>query len=86
MYLFGGSQNFNSNARLYSLNLRTQAWNEVKTTLHAKTPSSIDEHTAVIHNDQMIVFGGFDNGYRSNKVQILNLKTFVWSYSECEGS
>ena len=86
MYLYGGSQNFNSNMKMYSLNLKTFAWAELKTKRHECTPESLDEHTAVVFNRQMIVFAGFDKGYRSNKVHILDLKTFVWDFKPVEGS
>lgn len=33
----------------------------------------------------MIVFAGFDQGFRSNKVHILDFKSMAWSYSEVEG-
>jgi N-acetylneuraminic acid mutarotase len=33
----------------------------------------------------MLVFGGFDNGFRSNKVHRLNLNTNAWEYLRVSG-
>lgn len=39
-----------------------------------------DEHSAVLDepNSQMVIFGGFQDGERTNEVAIYNLKTNVW--------
>ena len=49
------------------------------------TPESLDEHTAVVHNGKMIVFGGFNDGYRTNQVHSMDLSTFAWDCIKAEG-
>lgn len=86
MVLFGGSFNFTSNEHVYRLSLKTLQWSQLKTKPQADiTPKSLDEHTAVVHKDSMLVFGGFDNGFRSNKVHRLNLNTNAWEYLRVSG-
>ena len=39
-----------------------------------------DEHTAVVdeENSLMIIFGGFEEGERTNSIAIYNMKTNIW--------
>jgi hypothetical protein len=41
-------------------------------------PSGTDEHTAVVHEDQMILFGGFVDGDRINSTYKFNFKLGEW--------
>ena len=92
MFLFGGNNYHNTvsvqnphddNSEavytpLYALNLKTFQWTQLKTRGDQVPPR--DEHTAVLDetNYQMAIFGGFQQGERTNEVAIFNLKLFVW--------
>jgi N-acetylneuraminic acid mutarotase len=93
MYLFGGNNyhrtiqyadpNDEDSAKtytpLYTLNLKTFTWNAVRTRGDIVKPR--DEHTAVLDesSQQMVVFGGFEDGERTNEILIFNLKNTIWS-------
>lgn len=66
-------------APLYCLNMKTFAWTQLKTRGDIVLPR--DEHSAVVDepNSQMLVFGGFQEGERTNDTLIYNLKTNVWA-------
>lgn len=59
--------------------MKTFSWNQVKTRGDIVKPR--DEHTAVLDetNSSMIVFGGFEEGERTNDTVVYNLKTNIWS-------
>lgn len=91
MFLFGGnnygktvSQSESDNSAksyspLYCLNMKTFAWSSLKTRGDTVLPR--DEHTAVVDeaNSMMVVFGGFQDGERTNETITYNLKTNVWT-------
>jgi len=91
MFLFGGNNykktvlrtdpydaRTESYAPLFALNLKTFAWQNVRTRGDAVKPR--DEHTAVIDeaNGTMIVFGGFEDGERTNETILYNMKNNMW--------
>lgn len=41
-------------------------------------PPAVDEHTAVVNDDNMYIFGGFVDGDRTNQVFIFNFKLGEW--------
>lgn len=45
-------------------------------------PTSRDEHTAVVYKNSMVVFGGFEQGVRTNKTIIFDFITKSWSEPE----
>lgn len=84
--LYGGSYNFNSNTKVRCLSLKTLVWKEINVQRGSDVPEGLDDHTAVVHENEMIVFGGFDGGYRNNQVYSLNLKTFKWKHMKAHGA
>lgn len=64
---------------LYSLNLKTFTWNALKTRGDIVKPR--DEHSAAVDepNQTMVVFGGFEDGERTNETIIYNLKSNLWT-------
>jgi hypothetical protein len=53
-------------------------WYAVKT--EGDIVPSRDEHTAILDgHGQMIVFGGFVSGYRTNNVSIYNINNNSWT-------
>ena len=65
---------------LFSFNLKTCTWSHLKTKGDVVIPR--DEHTAVIdeHTSQMIVFGGFEEGTRTNEIVIYNMQKMIWQH------
>lgn len=59
MFQFGGSAAIN-NHNFYQLEMKNLKWEKIYA--RGDVPKSRDEHTAVIHEDSMVVFGGFVNG------------------------
>lgn len=100
MFLFGGnnygrsihvsdphSENADkSYTPLFALNMKTFAWYQVKTRGDNVKPR--DEHTAIIDegSNSLVVFGGFEDGERTNETIFFNLKTYVWSMITLESS
>jgi hypothetical protein len=71
MYLFGGSFS-TENLAMYSLDLNRYQWILLKPKGYQNDDSNLphtrDEHSCVIHNDTMLVFGGFAFGERTNTI------------------
>ena len=59
--------------------MKTFAWSQLKTRGDVVAPR--DEHSAVLDevSCQMVIFGGFQEGERTNDVALYNVKTNVWS-------
>lgn len=55
-------------------------WRQVKTS--GESPGAIDEHTAVVYNRNIIVFGGYRSNGRTNNVWILNTEEKHWTLKE----
>lgn len=47
----------------HGFNVNTQTWNEVQH-IAGDPPSPRHSHAAVVYNDSMFVFGGYDGSYR----------------------
>jgi hypothetical protein len=82
MYLFGGSSLNRENTDMYSLDLNRYQWNLVKSKGmngdESNIPYTRDEHSCVIYNDSMIVFGGFAFGERTNSIFKFDFKRTWW--------
>lgn len=83
MYLYGGSQGLSSNGTLYSFDPLTNLWDPVRCKpvgeFDPNKPPEVDEHTAVVWDDDMIIFGGFVDGERSNSIYKFNFKSGEWT-------
>ena len=77
MFLFGGSNLEYDNKLLFSLDLKSYEWRVVKTT-GDQGPKTRDEHSAVVHEKRMVVYGGFVEGAIQNDMWALNLDNFAW--------
>eukprot|EP00347_Sterkiella_histriomuscorum_P006674 403351868 len=67
MYLFGGSKaNGEENSKFFSLDLKSYRWEVIQS--RGQVPTTRDEHTALIYEGSLIIFGGFVNGVRSNEI------------------
>ena len=89
MYLFGGSHTLDSNKTFYALNLQKMQWEVVRSrganNDSSNIPEAADEHTAVVSDDNMILFGGFVMGERTNDVHLFNFTAGEWKRIECGG-
>ncbi|XP_015180748.1 PREDICTED: F-box only protein 42 [Polistes dominula] len=82
--LFGGwsypsryppNQNWKLFNELHIYSIETNKWIAINT---LETPPPMSAHSATIHGNNMIVFGGISGNFRSNSVWCLNLDTYVW--------
>ena len=92
MYLIGGvmdGHDYNQRV-MYRLDLQTLSWDRVRTTPEVPDrgdqPVQIDEHTVCVDGTQVIVFGGFEDGARTNKVRTFNLETHRWALIESQSA
>ncbi|OAD60168.1 F-box only protein 42 [Eufriesea mexicana] len=60
---------------LHVYSIESNRWIVINT---LETPPPTSAHSASIHKNYMIVFGGICNGYRSNDVWCLNLDSYSW--------
>lgn len=89
MYIYGGhitqpsSEYFHTVKQdLYECNLTTREWRVVSVDEGAPKRT---EHTAVVYNNSMVVFGGYSgNGYE-NSVMVFNFATNQWSQLATQG-
>lgn len=77
MYLYGGSSGLSTNSTFYALDLNTNLWEPIRYKCDVPPPEC-DEHTAVVHDEQMILFGGFVEGDRVNSVHRYSFKENTW--------
>jgi hypothetical protein len=71
MYLFGGSSNESENVAMYTLDLQLFKWSLVNVKPEgdeSNLPKTRDEHSCVLVDNHMIVFGGFTFGQRTNDI------------------
>lgn len=68
---------------LHAYNITENRWMSMNT---LDGPPAVTGHSATIHNDSMIIFGGYSqeehNGASKNDLWALNLKTLVWTKKE----
>jgi hypothetical protein len=70
MFMFGGSNQSHENANTYVLDLEKNSWSIIKPKGFLNDSKNIpftrDEHSSVVYNDSMFIFGGFTFGDRTN--------------------
>ena len=64
MFLFGGSYVSRDHPYFYALDLKTYKWEIINS--RGDVPLNRDEHTAVLYEGSMNIFGGFVDGQRVN--------------------
>ncbi|XP_070571070.1 kelch domain-containing protein 2-like isoform X3 [Ptychodera flava] len=65
------------NNHLFSYNIESEKWNEVKTT--GDCPSARAAHAGALLGNKVFIFGGRHNQCRLNDLYCLNLDTLQWS-------
>ena len=82
MYLFGGSGGMCENLDLYCLDLNTYQWGVIKPQAanndKENLPVTRDEHSCVIHDGAMVIFGGFMFGERTNSIFKYHFRKNQW--------
>jgi len=82
MYLFGGTMGLTSNSKFYALDLQSFKWELIRAKAAdndaGNLPEPLDEHSAVVCDDKMILFGGFVNGERCNSVYSYKISSNEW--------
>lgn len=93
MYVFGGNMPTKDSLdgandddiyadKLFYLNLRTMTWSQMRT--RGDQVLLRDEHSAVVdlETGQMVVFGGFQQGNRTNMTSVFSFTTNQWENIE----
>ncbi|CAD8196965.1 unnamed protein product [Paramecium pentaurelia] len=88
IYIFGGQihQSVSTNSMWY-FDLNSHTW--IKCKINQSYPPEIDNHTAIIHNDNWIVFGGFFGGtvgLHSNYVYKYEFASNTWQRIQPQNS
>ncbi|KAJ5070841.1 kelch repeat protein [Anaeramoeba ignava] len=78
MYLFGGVPQFQKRLNdTWQFNTIKKHWEKIEP--FGKLPVGRSSHTAIIHNNSMVIFGGLSsNGSRVNDLQMLDLTLLTW--------
>lgn len=80
--MFGGSTGLNTNATLFGFEAQSNLWELIRVKAADNNaeniPQGSDEHTAVVHEDNMYIFGGFIDGDRVDCVYRFNFKSGEW--------
>jgi N-acetylneuraminic acid mutarotase len=79
MYLFGGSSQEHKSTQhsFYTLDLKNLKWEGI--IARGDVPVSRDDHTAVLYEGGMVIFGGFTpDGEKSNEVYMYYFKENKW--------
>lgn len=89
MYIYGGhitqpsSEYFHTVKQdLYEYDLMTREWREIPVGEGAPRRT---EHTAVVHNNSMVVFGGYSGNSYENSVMVFDFDTMQWKQLVTKG-
>jgi N-acetylneuraminic acid mutarotase len=78
MFVFGGNTvDIDNEGKLYELDVDSLTWSLVQFE-GTLLPCTRDEHTAVLYQGKMYVFGGFKRGVRTNSVLVFDFATSTW--------
>jgi len=78
IYIFGGYDGFNRVNDFYEYNVDTESWQEVIFCGKEGPPTPRHSHSAVVYEDCMYVFGGYDGSYK-NDFYKFNFTKNQWS-------
>jgi fibrillarin-like rRNA methylase len=76
MYLFGGSSRYQDESYFYSLDMKNLKWEPIRS--KGDVPLIRDEHTAVIYEGSMVIYGGFIDGERTSDIHRYYFKENKW--------
>ncbi len=78
IFIFGGYDGFNRVNDFYEFNVDYNTWQEVLCSGQGQPPTPRHSHSAVMYEDSMYVFGGYDGHYRSDFYRF-NFITNTWT-------
>jgi Rab9 effector protein with kelch motifs len=61
---------------VWTLNLTSYVWKQLTTS--TTKPGARDQHSSILYDEQMVVFGGDSNYVFKNDVWTLNLTSYIW--------
>jgi N-acetylneuraminic acid mutarotase len=76
MYLFGGASRYSDEHYFYCLDLKNLKWEPIRS--KGDVPLIRDEHTAVIYEGSMVIYGGFIDGERTSNIHRYYFKENKW--------
>lgn len=87
IYLWGGRNDNCADNVLYCFDTVSRQWLP-RPKVSGSIPGARDGHSAVCINNQIYIFGGYEELTErfSNDINVLDLKTFVWKYVSVRGT
>ena len=89
MYLFGGGGGMCENKELFMLDLETYRWSvlkpQIKNNDTDNDPVTRDEHSCIVYDDSLIVFGGFSVGEKTNSIFKYHFRSNTWEQIHAKG-
>lgn len=86
IFIFGGYDGFNRVNDFYEYNIDYNSWQEVLNNEGEAPPSPRHSHSAVVFEDSMYIFGGYDGHYK-NDLHWFNFISNAWTpIKDCEGT
>ena len=78
MYLFGGSSPTPNQQLMYVLDLKSMKWDVIHS--RGDVPQSRDDHTAILYEGSMVIFGGYlqTSSERTNDIHRYHFKDNKW--------
>lgn len=78
-YLIGGSVLDRDSCHDYTLDVSSLTWKCFKRDTDSDAPEGIDEHSANLVEDDIIIFGGNVDGFKSAEIYKVNIHTHKWT-------
>ncbi|CAF0881963.1 unnamed protein product [Didymodactylos carnosus] len=82
MHIFGGLGEYRSN-ELFKFDFVSLTWTELKPTNELTVPSKRCKHSAVVYQNFMYIFGGWDSSGKLNDMYRYNFQTNEWETVQC---
>lgn len=85
LYYYGGiSKEALCKDELWKFDIESGKWNKVETS--GEKPDGLMEHTTVMYNDELYLFGGHTSGIFNDKLYKFNPKSRMWKIVQCTGN
>lgn len=81
IYVFGGNKVkdlTSDDKNVFELDIGKLQWTMLQNASKV-SPNIRDEHTAIVYNDCMYIFGGFESGVRTNTTWMFDFATRAWT-------
>lgn len=84
MYVYGGTNTVIQYNSMFILDLDKMIWRKILSE-DENFPPKMDSHSCVCYKEQLVFFGGYVNGYRSNLVHLFQISTESWQVLNLPG-